>query len=146
MQAQAEVRGIQEQRASTRSEAPPLVSVRALMLAGAFPLIPADKVPPSVRNPGALYGEFTPVTLLQGLGEGASSALQLGSSALKAVGRAVTGRESSSSEGPATENGSAVADGGSRPGSAPAPAASPVAASAASKPRRQPPPPPPKMP
>jgi hypothetical protein len=138
-EAQAEVRTVQEVRASAgpRPDPTSLLSVRALLLAGAFPLIPPDKVPKSVRNPAALYGEFTPVTLLQGLGE--ASAVQLGSAAVKA-GR-LAGRESNGSESGATENGSA--DGG-RPGSA-QPAPSPSAATAA-KPRRQPPPPPPKMP
>jgi hypothetical protein len=64
------------------------VSVRALLLAGAYPLIPADKVPKSV-SPGSLYGEFTPVTLMQGVGDAGAAALQLGSAALKAVARAV---------------------------------------------------------
>lgn len=129
----------------------------ALLLAGAYPLIPPDKVPKSVRNPGALYGEFTPVTLLQGVGEAGQAALQLGAAAFKAAGRALgIGGGSSEGEGGGTptaaENGgvarSSSADGTARPGSAQAVAPSPSAAaggmSAAAKPRRQPPPPPPK--
>lgn len=139
-EAQAEVRTAQEVRAEAgpRPDPTSLLSVRALLLAGAFPLIPPDKVPKSVRNPAALYGEFTPVTLLQGLDE--ASAVQLGSAAVK-VARP-PGRESSGSEGGAAENGSA--DGG-RPGSAQAAPSPSAAGAAAAKPRRQPPPPPPKM-
>lgn len=161
-EAQSEVKKIQEVRAATTPRADPtaLVSLRALLLAGAFPLIPPDKVPKSTRI-GALYGEFTPVTLLQELGGAAGQAVQLGAAALKATVSKVAGAigigGSGSSEG--AEGGAAAdaagADGsaGSRPGSA-APAAVPVApsptaaagaTSAAAKPRRQPPPPPPKM-
>lgn len=153
-----EVRAASGPRAGETAE----VSVGALLLAGAYPLIPPDKVPKSVRNPGALYGEFTPVTLLQGVGEAGQAALQLGAAAFKAAGRAL-GMGGGSSEGEggsgtptaaAVENGAGVAarsgsaDGMARPGSAPGVAPSPSAAggtSAAAKPRRQPPPPPPKM-
>ncbi|EFN56232.1 hypothetical protein CHLNCDRAFT_57648 [Chlorella variabilis] len=149
-EAQAEVRKVQEVRAATtpRDDPTALLSVRALLLAGAFPLIPPDKVPRGVSNPGALYGDFTPVTLMQGVGEAGQAALQLGTAAFKAVGRAL-GRDSSSGEGggSATENGAHAPDGGGRPGSAPPVAPSPTAAAGASagaKPRRQAPPPPPK--
>lgn len=148
-----EVRAASGPRAGETAE----VSVGALLLAGAYPLIPPDKVPKSVRNPGALYGEFTPVTLLQGVGEAGQAALQLGAAAFKAAGRALgIGGGSSEGEGGSTptaaENGgvarSSSADGTARPGSAQAVAPSPSAAaggmSAAAKPRRQPPPPPPK--
>lgn len=141
---------MQEVRAATtpRDDPTALLSVRALLLAGAFPLIPPDKVPRGVSNPGALYGDFTPVTLMQGVGEAGQAALQLGTAAFKAVGRAL-GRDSSSGEGggSATENGAHAPDGGGRPGSAPPVAPSPTAAAGASagaKPRRQAPPPPPK--
>jgi hypothetical protein len=146
---------VQEVRAATagpRSDPTAPVSLRALLLAGAFPLIPPEKVPPSVR-PGLLYGEFTPMTLRQGAGEGAQGALQLGTAAVRAaVGRLLPGRDSSSGEagnGVVLENGTA-ADGASRPGSAAPAVPSPGAAganpaSAAAKPRRQPPPPPPKI-
>ena len=157
-EAQGELRKVQEIRAADENARAPtptaLVSLRALLLAGAFPLVPADKVPRSVR-PGALYGEFTPVTLLAGPGDGGG--VQLGAAAFKPGSKPGT----SSSEGEAgaaaaAENGGARAapaalDGGGRPGSAaPATAPSPTSAasSAAAKlaaPRRQPPPPPPKM-
>ena len=41
------------------------VSVRTLLLAGAYPLVPADAVPQST-DPGRMYGEFTPNTLIGG--------------------------------------------------------------------------------
>lgn len=41
------------------------VSVRALLLAGAYPLVPADAVPQST-DPGRVYGEFTPNALIGG--------------------------------------------------------------------------------
>ncbi len=142
----------QELRAAAgpRADEPVNVTVQALLLAGAYPLIPPDKVPPSVRNPGALYGEFTPVTLLQGVGEAGQAALALGTAALKAVSRVLGGGSSDGAPAPAAENGparSVSADGGAaRPGSAPAPSPTAAAgATAAAKPRRQPPPPPPKM-
>jgi hypothetical protein len=162
-EAQGEVKRLQEVRAASgpRAGETAEVSVGALLLAGAYPLIPPDKIPKTVRNPGALYGEFTPVTLLQGVGEAGQAALQLGAAAFKAAGRALgIGGGSSEGEGGGTptaaaaENGpgavarSSSADGTARPGSAQAVAPSPSAAagsSAAAKPRRQPPPPPPKM-
>ena len=157
VEAQDEVRRVQEVRAgsSPRSEAAE-VSVRALLLAGAYPLIPADKVPKSV-SPGSLYGEFTPVTLMQGVGDAGAAALQLGSAALKAVARGLgigdKANGSAGEEGGApAENGvarTASQDVNGRPGSAvpvaPSPTAAAAAAAAAGKPRRQPPPPPPKM-
>ncbi|KAL4421810.1 hypothetical protein ABPG77_001599 [Micractinium sp. CCAP 211/92] len=153
-EAQSEVKKIQEVRAATTPRAEPttLVTLRALLLAGAFPLIPPEKVPKNTRI-GALYGEFTPVTLLQELGGAAGQAVQLGSAAFKAAASKVAGAVgavvggSGSSEG---AEGAADAAGGDgiRPGAtavpvAPSPTA--AAASAAAKPRRQPPPPPPKM-
>lgn len=149
---------IQEIRAATSPRADPtaLITLRALLLAGAYPLIPPDKVPSNVR-PGALYGDFTPVTLLQGVGEAVGSAVQLGTAALKATASKLAnaiGVGGSSSEGSevgsgaaAAENGTSAAGASGRPGSAAGAAPSPPAASAsaAAKPRRQPPPPPPKM-
>lgn len=41
------------------------ISVRSLLLAGAFPLVPRDLVPAST-NPAMLYGEFTPGVLVSG--------------------------------------------------------------------------------
>ncbi len=41
------------------------VSVRTLLLAGAYPLVPADVVPASM-DPGRVYGEFTPNALIGG--------------------------------------------------------------------------------
>lgn len=41
------------------------VSVRTLLLAGAYPLVPADAVPQST-DPGRVYGEFTPNALIGG--------------------------------------------------------------------------------
>ena len=41
------------------------VSVRTLLLAGAYPLVPADAVPQSL-DPGRVYGEFTPNALIGG--------------------------------------------------------------------------------
>lgn len=41
------------------------VSVRTLLLAGAYPLVPEDAVPAST-DPGRLYGEFTPNALIGG--------------------------------------------------------------------------------
>jgi hypothetical protein len=150
--AQAEVKKVQEVRAAASSRADPTapVTVRALLLAGAFPLVPPEKVPPTVRNPAALYGEFTPVTLLQGLGEAGREALQLGAAAVKAL----TGRGGGSSQGaeapaPPVENGTApvpALDGvGRLPAAAPSMPSPGGAASAAAKPRRQPPPPPTKL-
>ncbi|KAL4448267.1 hypothetical protein ABPG75_005486 [Micractinium tetrahymenae] len=165
-EAQAEVKKIQEIRAATSPRAEPtaLVTLRALLLAGAFPLIPPEKVPKSTRI-GALYGDFTPVTLLQSVGDAAGQAVQLGAAALKATASKLAGAisaglggggSSEGGEGAAAEAAAADGAAGSRPGSAaPAGAAVPVApsptaaagsaSSAAAKPRRQPPPPPPKM-
>lgn len=66
-EAAEEVRKLQEQRAALgpgRSESEE-VSVRSLLLAGAFPLVPKDWVPAGV-SPGALYGEHTPISLSAG--------------------------------------------------------------------------------
>jgi dynamin GTPase len=41
------------------------ISVRTLLLAGAYPLVPSDAVPHST-DPGRLYGEFTPNALIGG--------------------------------------------------------------------------------
>lgn len=146
-------RRLQVRAATTpRTEPTTLVTLRALLLAGAFPLIPPEKVPKNTRI-GALYGEFTPVTLLQELGGAAGQAVQLGSAAFKAAASKVAGAVGAvvggggSSEGAEGTADAAGAD-GIRPGAtavpvAPSPTA--TAASAAAKPRRQPPPPPPKM-
>lgn len=147
-------------RAATTPRAEPttLVSLRALLLAGAYPLIPPEKVPKNTRI-GALYGDYTPVTLLQELGGAAGQAVQLGAAALKstvsklasAIGASVgAGGSSEGSEaGTAAEGANADGSAGGRPGSAapvaPSPTAAAAATSAAAKPRRQPPPPPPKM-
>eukprot|EP00887_Chlorella_sp_A99_P004268 scaffold15.g4268.t1 len=113
-----------------------MLSVRALLLAGAFPLVPRDRMPPGT-DPVRLYGEYTPVTLLPSVEGGPPP--QLG----PPVG-----------DGPAENGAAAPARGSSsgqeaaapRPGSAAAAAAAvPVAApGGVTKPRRQPPPPPPK--
>ena len=55
-----DVRNAQEVRKSEES-----VSTRTLLLAGAFPLVPSDKVPAST-DPGKMYGEFTPNALISG--------------------------------------------------------------------------------
>lgn len=158
-EAQGEVKRVQEVRAGSgpRAGETAEISVRSLLLAGAFPLIPPEKVPKSVRNPGALYGEFTPVTLLQGVGEAGQAAMALGTAALKAVGRALGVGGEAGADGSGTPTAAAAAEngprsgsgdgGGARPASAGPPAPSPTAAaaSAAAKPRRQPPPPPPKI-
>lgn len=158
-EAQEEVKKVQEMRATAtdRGDATAMVSLRALLLAGAYPLIPPEMVPKNVQ-PGSLYGAFTPVTLLQGMGDAAGVAMQLGTAALKAgaskmmgviAGRGSSEGSESSGGGAAKENG--AADGGGRPGSGAsaavpvAPSPTTAAASAAAKPRRQPPPPPPNM-
>ena len=68
-----EVEQVKEKRAAGASGSPRAptadVSVRSLLLGGAFPLVPKDKVPVGV-SPGALYGDATPVTLLAGGAEG----------------------------------------------------------------------------
>jgi hypothetical protein len=151
---------VQEVRAAapTHADTAADVSLRALLLAGAFPLIPPEKLPRNLR-PGAMYGDFTPVTLLAGVGEAGAAAMQLGTAALKAAGKAgkavasaLTGGSSEGEAGgAATENGAPrpSVDGGSRPGLAapvaPSPTAAAASSAAATKPRRQPPPPPPKM-
>jgi hypothetical protein len=122
-EAAEEVRRAQEARAGDpagagRMEAWP-VSVRALLLAGAFPLVPRDRVPTGV-NPAAPYGEFTPLTLAE------KGPLTLGP---KAGAR------------PASPDEGAAGGGAGAPAAA---AGAPAAASASAKPRRQPPPPPPK--
>lgn len=56
----------QEARASESPRQPTAnVSVRSLLLAGAYPLVPKERVPQSV-DPVRLYGEYTPISLLQG--------------------------------------------------------------------------------
>lgn len=130
MDAQEEVRKVQEKRAGVpagpaRSETED-VSVRSLLLAGAYPLVPKNMVPPGV-NPGLLYGEHSPLTLISG----SDAARQLGP---PVKDRTATPPPSSD----AAENG--------RPAAAPASSSSAPSASssAAAKPRRLPPPPPPK--
>ena len=59
-----EIKKLQEIRASSgQPKEHEKVSVRTLMLAGAFPLIPQNMVPESI-DPGAIYGDYTPVTLV----------------------------------------------------------------------------------
>lgn len=59
-----EVRKITDLRNATDSRATEAkVSVRTLLLAGAFPLVPKNLVPPSI-NPGRIFGEFTPSALV----------------------------------------------------------------------------------
>lgn len=158
------MRHVQEVRAGggPRQDAAVALSLRALLLAGAYPLIPPDKIPKGV-NPGSVYGEYTPVTLLQGVGETVgSAALQLGTAVYKGaaqLGKALVGALSDgmSSAAAADSDSSAPAvarttsqDSSGRSGSAapaaPSPGAAAPGASAAAKPRRMPPPPPPKMP
>lgn len=55
-----DVRNTQEVRKESEK-----VSVRTLLLAGAYPLIPSTAVPKST-DPGRLYGEFTPSALVGG--------------------------------------------------------------------------------
>jgi dynamin 1/3 len=128
--ATSEVQRIQEHRAEQgeqgkgRSEAEE-VSVRALLLAGAFPLVPKDRVPTGL-HPGSLYGEHTPLALVAGVD---IKQLQFGPP---------------SGPKPAAANGSAA--GAQPPVAAPAVVTAGPAAGAgtsATKPRRQPPPPPP---
>ena len=124
-----EVKRVQEVRAaeSPREKLAPL-SVRTLLLAGAFPLVPRDKVPQGT-DPLRLYGEFTPVTLLPSLEGGPPP--QLGPP---------VGNTQPTDNGSAAPTRSTSQDGG-RPSSA---AAQPSPAGGVAKPRRQPPPPPPK--
>lgn len=65
--AQDEVRRAQERRATGTSPRveKAAVSARALLLAGAFPLVPANLVPRGT-NPAKLYGEHTPMALSPG--------------------------------------------------------------------------------
>lgn len=128
--AQEEVKRLQERRAEMGPAAAKKdseeVSVRALLLAGAYPLVPKDRVPPGIE-PGALYGEHTPMTLTAG------------SEAKKQLG-APLGAKAEGEKAAKAENGTAA------PASAGAGVASPAGSvsGAAPKPRRQPPPPPPK--
>ncbi|KDD71394.1 hypothetical protein H632_c5124p0, partial [Helicosporidium sp. ATCC 50920] len=66
VQAHAEVRALLEAWAGVADAASRQkaysVPVRLLLLAGAFPLVPANCVPPGV-NPARIYGESTPVAL-----------------------------------------------------------------------------------
>lgn len=131
--AQAEVRRAQEVRASGTSprDANADVTVRALLLAGAFPLVPKDAVP-GAMDVRKMYGEGTPMALML---EGVPPALG-----------PPKGAEKGGSEKKPTENG--AGGGGGQKAAVPPPpptaaAASAAAASAASKPRRMPPPPPP---
>ncbi len=140
MDAQDEVRRLQEHRATAgpgavRKESED-ISIRALLLAGAYPMVPKDRVPAGV-NPGLLYGEHSPHVLIAG------------SEAVKQLGPAIGKRAPSPTDDPAAGAGSSShvsssSQNGQRSGlpvtAAPAAAA---AASAAAKPRRQPPPPPP---
>ncbi len=137
MDAQDEVRRLQEHRATAASGAvrkeTEEISIRALLLAGAYPMVPKDRVPVGV-NPGLLYGEHSPHVLIAG------------SEAMKQLGPAIGKRAPSPTDG-ASGSGSAgvsSSQNGLRSGlpvtAAPGAAAS---AAAAAKPRRLPPPPPP---
>ena len=141
MDAQEEVRRVQELRAAVspgagRSEVEE-VSVRALLLAGAYPLVPKDKVPVGI-NPGLLYGEHSPMVLIAG----PEAAKQLAAP----VGGA-SGSSSSSSAAAAATTAAAAGQNGagalaSHPVTAAATGAAGAATAAAAKPRRLPPPPP----
>ncbi|KAL4518145.1 hypothetical protein Ndes2526A_g01405 [Nannochloris sp. 'desiccata'] len=143
MDAQDEVRRLQEHRATAASggmrKESEEISIRALLLAGAYPMVPKDRVPPGV-NPGLLYGEHSPHVLIAG----SEAMKQLGPAIGKrapsptdAVAAAV-GAGDSSSAGVSSQN-------GVRPSALPVTAAPGAAAAsaAAAKPRRLPPPPPP---
>ena len=133
MDAQEEVRKVQEKRAtvpagSGRSETEE-VSIRSLLLAGAYPLVPNNMVPPGV-NPGLLYGEHSPLTLIAG------------SEAVKQLGPPV--KDKDGKERPAPEAASASGVVAAENGRAAPPAVSTASSgsAAAGKPRRLPPPPP----
>lgn len=110
-----DVRNSRESRADSES-----VSVRALLLAGAFPLVPKNFVPAGT-NPGLLYGEFTPISLASG----APAKDQLGAP----VEKKEEEDKGTHQQGTAKEPQS--------------PSRKEDTAKAAVKPRRQPPPPPP---
>jgi len=136
MDAQDEVRRLQEHRATAASRAMRKdgeeISVRALLLAGAYPMVPEDRVPPGV-NPGLLYGEHSPHVLIAG------------SEAKKQLGPPVGKRAPSPTDAAAGADGSSSAGGSSQNGVRPSalPVTAAPGAAAAAKPRRQPPPPPP---
>jgi dynamin 1/3 len=137
MDAQDEVRRLQERRATAapgtvRKESEE-ISVRALLLAGAYPMVPKDRVPPGV-NPGLLYGEHSPHVLIAG------------SEAMKQLGPAIGKRAPSPTDGAAVVGGDVSSHNGLRSGlpvtAAAGAAAASAATAAAAKPRRLPPPPP----
>jgi hypothetical protein len=125
-----EVRRAQEERAAAgpaeRRADGEAVSVRTLLLAGAFPLVPRDRVPAGV-NPALLYGEHTPLTLSPAAGEGPPQLGQPVGPRPAAAGAAEAAPAAAAENGAAAAAGAAASSGG-----------------AAGKPRRQPPPPPPK--
>ncbi|KAL6777607.1 hypothetical protein ACKKBG_A14925 [Auxenochlorella protothecoides x Auxenochlorella symbiontica] len=131
--AQDEVRRAQERRATGTSPRveKAAVSARALLLAGAFPLVPANLVPRGT-NPAKLYGEHTPMALSPGPNEGPNS-IRLGPPVkVQADGSAANGRGEEAQEAPRASPAPAM-----EPEAEPAPSSKP--------PRRQPPPPPPKL-
>jgi hypothetical protein len=131
MDAQDEVRRLQEHRATAAPGAPRKdseeVSVRALLLAGAYPMVPKDRVPPGV-NPGLLYGEHSPHVLIAG------------SEAMKQLGPAIGKRAPSPTDAAGSSSSGAGAGVSGQNGLRPS--GLPVTAAGA-KPRRLPPPPPP---
>ena len=142
LDAQEEVRSVQESRASVpagsgRKETEE-VSVRTLLLAGAYPLVPRDRVPPGIHA-GLLYGEHSPLTLIAGSEATKQLGPPIGAKAATAGAVAASG-----GDGKAAENGRPAASPVTAAAGAAANAAASSAAAAAAKPRRQPPPPPPK--
>ncbi|RMZ57600.1 hypothetical protein APUTEX25_001800 [Auxenochlorella protothecoides] len=148
--AQDEVRRAQERRATGTSPRveKAAVSARALLLAGAFPLVPANLVPRGT-NPAKLYGEHTPMALSPGgtlvmferrwegrRGWGpmrGPNSIRLGPPVkVQADGSAANGRGEEAQEAPRASPAPAM-----EPEAEPAPSSKP--------PRRQPPPPPPKL-
>lgn len=131
-EAAEEVRKLQERRAALgpgRSESEE-VSIRSLLLAGAFPLVPKDWVPTGV-SPGALYGEHTPISL----SAGPDAAKQLGPKAGPA------GKKGDSSSKGDDKDGEDSKDNKDNKDKKDNDEKSEVVAP--TKPRRQPPPPPP---
>lgn len=117
-----EVKKLQESRAEmdtakARAKERDSLSIRTLLLAGAFPLIPQNWIPSSI-DPGAVYGEHTPIALLSG----SDARKQLGPKAERRADKKEEEKRSSSDGGTRAPSGTALA-----------------------KPRRQAPPPPPSL-